>query len=485
MLFSSRVKNIVIILIIGGILIMAVRQYIGARYVPLYVGNWDSTKNYEPLSIVTDGNGNSYTSLKDVPAGTELSNRNYWILTSSFSGAIDQLRRDLNNTNDAMSALDTRLGSAESNINTLDSKIDTVAEQNPNKNRKFILIGDSYASGTLSSGNTSPNGGWRQRFITANNLTLNSDVFYPQNMTGSGNSKFSRADTTLSFYEQLKHVAENVLPLYNTSADEITDIICLGGSNDIAYPNTDILNGIADYCNYARTTFKYAKSRIGVLAGTDVRSLARVQGFRKLTLTYSKCYQYGSTYIVNSEYICANASFFTGGDGTHPTEYGYTEIAKITNRIDCDAVSVIYTEFKPLFNSNGAQVTGSYANFNITLDNNLLYFSSSYEQPYFMDATINQPYTPGTNGFKNVTYTIGTCNSDLVNATRNIVQIPVSGFIGNDDLSTCVPFTGSIKFSDSGVATVAVMFNATAGVTYSRLMIGTMPMVLETTQAMF
>ena len=74
---------------------MAVRQYIGARYVPKYAGDWDSTKDYEPLTIVTDANGNSFTSLKDVPAGTELSDRSYWIQTSSFSGAIDQLRRDV------------------------------------------------------------------------------------------------------------------------------------------------------------------------------------------------------------------------------------------------------------------------------------------------------------------------------------------------------------------------------------------------------
>ena len=66
---------------------MAYRQYIGARYVPLYAGHWDSTRNYEPLTIVDDANGNSYTSKKDVPAGTALSNTDYWVQTSSFSGA--------------------------------------------------------------------------------------------------------------------------------------------------------------------------------------------------------------------------------------------------------------------------------------------------------------------------------------------------------------------------------------------------------------
>lgn len=88
---------------------MAVRQYIGARYVPLYAGDWDATKNYEPLTIVTDANSNSFTSLKDVPAGTALIDRDYWIQTSSFSGAVDTLTR--------------RVSAAETEINDLGGRV--------------------------------------------------------------------------------------------------------------------------------------------------------------------------------------------------------------------------------------------------------------------------------------------------------------------------------------------------------------------------
>ena len=44
--------------------------YIGMRYVPLFVGEWNIEKEYEPLSIVTY-EGNSYTSRTFVPKGTE------------------------------------------------------------------------------------------------------------------------------------------------------------------------------------------------------------------------------------------------------------------------------------------------------------------------------------------------------------------------------------------------------------------------------
>ena len=133
---------------------MAVRQYIGARYVPLYVGDWDQTRNYEPLSIVTDANGNSFTSLKDVPAGTALTDREYWIQTSSFSGAVDQLQRRMNNAEDEIEnieenvseigtridGVDTRLDGIDSSITTLDNKITALAN-------KAVFLGNSYAIG--------------------------------------------------------------------------------------------------------------------------------------------------------------------------------------------------------------------------------------------------------------------------------------------------------------------------------------------------
>ena len=56
--------------------------YIGARYVPKLVGEWDSTKEtaYEPLIIVTY-QGNSYTSRQYVPAGIDISNTGYLLVT--------------------------------------------------------------------------------------------------------------------------------------------------------------------------------------------------------------------------------------------------------------------------------------------------------------------------------------------------------------------------------------------------------------------
>lgn len=71
---------------------MAVRQYIGARYVPLIDGNWNSEKVYDPLTIVTY-NGSSYTSKKPVPVGIAPTNTEYWVNTGNYNAQVELYRR--------------------------------------------------------------------------------------------------------------------------------------------------------------------------------------------------------------------------------------------------------------------------------------------------------------------------------------------------------------------------------------------------------
>lgn len=72
-----------------------VRQYIGARYVPLFAdpAEWDNTKTYEPLTIVLH-EGNSYTSRQYVPAGVDITNTDFWALTGNYNAQIEAYRKD-------------------------------------------------------------------------------------------------------------------------------------------------------------------------------------------------------------------------------------------------------------------------------------------------------------------------------------------------------------------------------------------------------
>lgn len=129
---------------------MAVRQYIGARYVPLYAGDWDATKNYEPLTIVTDGNGNSYTSLKDVPNGIDLTNRDYWIMSSSFSSSIDILRRQVSEVQDDLEAITSKVTTNEEHISSNANMIETLRQGTSNfiTPEQFGAKGDGSADDT-------------------------------------------------------------------------------------------------------------------------------------------------------------------------------------------------------------------------------------------------------------------------------------------------------------------------------------------------
>ncbi|MCC8102129.1 MAG: hypothetical protein LIP11_07665 [Clostridiales bacterium] len=71
-------------------------KYTGGRIVPRHDGEWDSTKEYERLTIVLNpDDGVSYIARKSVPAGTELSDTEYWAVCSQFSGQLDSYQKQV------------------------------------------------------------------------------------------------------------------------------------------------------------------------------------------------------------------------------------------------------------------------------------------------------------------------------------------------------------------------------------------------------
>lgn len=74
---------------------MATKEYIGARYVPLFADpiDWDKTKAYEPLTIVYHA-GNSYTSRQYVPKDIEITDESYWALTGNYNAQVEQYRKE-------------------------------------------------------------------------------------------------------------------------------------------------------------------------------------------------------------------------------------------------------------------------------------------------------------------------------------------------------------------------------------------------------
>lgn len=62
------------------------KKYIGEKYATSVEGAWDNTREYERLSICTYDN-KAYISRQNVPAGTPLTNANYWVLLFATGGS--------------------------------------------------------------------------------------------------------------------------------------------------------------------------------------------------------------------------------------------------------------------------------------------------------------------------------------------------------------------------------------------------------------
>lgn len=101
--------------------IIGKRQYIGARYVPIFGRKgeasieWDNSKPYEPLTIVLY-NGNSYTSRTYVPANVAITDTYYWACTGAYNAQVEEYRS-------IVLSFDGRISDVESYVGTFGAKL--------------------------------------------------------------------------------------------------------------------------------------------------------------------------------------------------------------------------------------------------------------------------------------------------------------------------------------------------------------------------
>lgn len=140
---------------------MATRQYIGARYVPKFADpiEWVKENSYEALTIVTHLN-NSYTSKKAVPANTEITNSEYWVVTGNYNAQVEQYRLETESYKEKVDAYkadtDTKItdltNDVDSKITNLTNKVDTkIGVINNNLNGKIITVKGTFGK-TLDNG---------------------------------------------------------------------------------------------------------------------------------------------------------------------------------------------------------------------------------------------------------------------------------------------------------------------------------------------
>ena len=128
--------------------------YVGMRYVPLFDGEWDATKDYEPLTVVSI-EGNSYTSKTFVPAGINpVGNPEYWAETGNYNAQIEAYRQEVLHYNDRIQAnadaITTLEAKEDADVSLLKTEI--AKKETDVFSGKIVCIGDSYLQGYTSEG---------------------------------------------------------------------------------------------------------------------------------------------------------------------------------------------------------------------------------------------------------------------------------------------------------------------------------------------
>lgn len=316
---------------------MAVREYIGARYVPKFAGTFDPTTVYEALTVVDNGVGTSYISIKPVPAGTSLNDTTYWALYGVASGAVLDLQG--------------RMTTAENDIDALEAQA-LIDEADIKKRRihNIICIGDSY--GTWTPG---VNRSWISYLDSMNNGAV-----YQNNKGGSGflAAEYDPGEATYkSFLTLLQELAPSI-----TDKNSITDIVVAGGYNDLSAGHpyiSDLGTKMAEFKSYCKTTFPNATVYVGMIGRSDVLNTVRLLMEETYPYYVAGARNCGMVYLTGVESVL-KSDLDLRADGHHPNDNGAVKLGNaIYNILNGSAPDVFYNVASGVNAPTGYTLSGS------------------------------------------------------------------------------------------------------------------------------
>lgn len=308
------------------------RQYIGARYVPKFMGDYDVTQVYEALSVVDNGMGTSYISKIPTPAGTPLTDTTHWQVYGSSSGAIIHLQ-------DQIDDIDNDINSINNSINTLDSTITKTIKSASKK--RVVFLSDSY-------------GDTPGEFPDIVNGYIGFEEYYN---ISAGSIGFTGKENTADYSTDLKF--ETIL--YNwvqtqtsDTLNNITDIFVIGGFNDNYTSAISVIdNDISSFITYCKSVLPNASIHVGLCAwcgnGTittptesNYGAVFRDRIANKVMIGYSRATRYGASFFELNSALHNYDSAFTS-DKYHPDSLGQIRIAMaLVNYIMGSDVNIPY-----------------------------------------------------------------------------------------------------------------------------------------------
>ena len=286
---------------------MAIRQYIGARYVPRFMGTYNASQLYEVLDVVDNGLGTSYILKKPAPVGTPVTNTNYWAIYGATSGAIINLQNQIDAINESLFDCQTF--------------------------KKLVIITDSYGNrtngGGLTVGDILTNDGW--------------DIKHYAAYAGGG------------FVQPSANWLPQKAVDYTGDHTEITDVVFCCGANDnvgtVAAIQSDVESGLS----IVRASYPLAKIHI-IPWGVSFVNLLWAQVLKENTVeAYNRAVNNFANCVVakNAQYMLRNSELLDA-DKIHPNASGVDYIADAVNGYlsgnEIDVHHIIYSSLTPTAN---------------------------------------------------------------------------------------------------------------------------------------
>lgn len=309
---------------------MANNVYIGSRYVPIFDGDWDNTKTYEALTIVSYGN-NSYTSKRPVPLNTPPTGQisdPYWALTGNLNGQISNLQTQIDGIN---AILPTKLYD--------------------NANRGFIFQGDSY--------DTIYTHGWSEYAAADVGCTY-------FKIDSGGGYGFRPANSSPNYG---KNWIDLLIADTSIDDDKITDICVCGGSNDRSQTDAQLLDAMQEYDTYVKGRFPNLKNIYLGFIGFDYIDAATVNDINAKVARYKNyALDLGWSYLDGVQYICRNPHNMSSTSRNHYSEGAVSLVGRyVAHAIKCGSCEYCVSE-TTAFTENTSYITSGTGKYNVVFE---------------------------------------------------------------------------------------------------------------------
>lgn len=296
-----------------------VRQYVGARYVPVFANplEWSDTREYEPLTIVTH-QGNSFTSMQTVPTGISIADTAYWALTGNFNAQVEAYRAEVRAFDDRInanasaitanaSAITANTTAITANAAAINANAAAIAQEKTDRTTNVMLaFGDSYGVDAISQGPV-----WCE--ITANKLQATELHNYCV-----GGATFNTTKEKNFFVQVDKAISEIKNPEY------VKYVGIVGGTND---GSNSIVNAIVSLVAKINSAFPNAVIGIGLNASKqDILSYgAKQKRIAALNLNGN----FDTPVFIDSVVYTQLANGCMMDDNIHPTVKGSNRIGTL------------------------------------------------------------------------------------------------------------------------------------------------------------